>query len=77
MEEGMSVSSINSASQTAVAQQTQAVSQNARAADGDYKAPGANRATDKDADGDYKPSSAQAQSSSAVQAALTTLKATD
>jgi hypothetical protein len=70
----MAVSSINSASNAAVVQKAQAASQNARAADGDYKTKGVGRASVKDADGDYKPKSAQAQSTSVVQAALTTLK---
>ena len=49
----------------------------ARAADGDYKAPGQGHAV-KDSDGDYKPSgapaSAAATSSSAVLAAVSALK---
>ncbi len=76
----MSVSSINSAGHAAAAQaamNAQAANQNARATDGDYKTQGAGRSSVKDTDGDYKPSSPQAQSSSAVQAALTTLKAAD
>ena len=49
----------------------------ARAADGDYKVRNAHTTQTKDSDGDYRPlaSSAAAQSSSAVQAKLTTLKA--
>ena len=70
----MSVPSINSASNPAAVSKTQAPSQNARAADGDYKAKGIGRSTVKDADGDYKPASAQAQSTPAVQSALTRLK---
>jgi hypothetical protein len=49
-----------------------------RAADGDYKVPNARTSHVKDKDGDYKPitaaSSAAAQSSSAVQASLSSLK---
>ena len=49
----------------------------ARAADGDYKTRNVHTAQIKDSDGDYRPlaSSVAAQSSSAVQAALTSLKA--
>jgi hypothetical protein len=49
----------------------------ARAADGDYKTRNAQSIPTKDGDGDYKSrtSSAAAQSSSAVQTALTSLKA--
>jgi hypothetical protein len=49
----------------------------ARAADGDYKVRNAHSAQIKDSDGDYRPltSSAAAQSSSAVQVSLTSLKA--
>jgi hypothetical protein len=70
----MSVPSINSASNAAAVSKTQAPLQNARAADGDYKTKGIGRSTVKDADGDYKPASAQAQSTAAVQSALTRLK---
>jgi hypothetical protein len=75
----MPVSSVDSSGQAAAvaALKAQAAAQNARAADGDYKTKGLGRSTVKDADGDYKPSSAQAKSSAAVQAALTTLKAAD
>jgi hypothetical protein len=49
----------------------------ARAADGDYKTKNAQSMPTKDGDGDYKArtSSAAAQSSSAVQTALASLKA--
>ncbi|MFI5012351.1 MAG: hypothetical protein ACHQAY_08390 [Hyphomicrobiales bacterium] len=68
------VSPISSASATSAAHKTQAASPNARAADGDYKTKGVGRSTVKDADGDYKPTTSQAKSSSAVQAAVTGLK---
>ncbi len=70
----MSISAVGS---IPIAQtQSSVSSQNARAADGDYKAPGAGRSKVKDADGDYKPTSVSTQStsSSAVQAAVTGLK---
>lgn len=75
----MPVSSINSGGHAGAqaAQRAQAAAQNTRAADGDYKTQGASRSGVKDSDGDYKPSSPQAQSSSAVQAALTSLQAAD
>ncbi len=71
----MSVSAVGS---TPYIPQTQSPpsSQNARAADGDYKAAGPGRSKVKDSDGDYKPTAAPAQSTSsnAVQAAVTGLK---
>jgi hypothetical protein len=75
----MSVSSVNSAGHTAAQAvlNAQAANQSARSADVDYKAQGVGRSAVKDADGDYKSSSPQAQSSDAVRAALTTLKAAD
>ncbi|MFI5012762.1 MAG: hypothetical protein ACHQAY_10470 [Hyphomicrobiales bacterium] len=68
------VSAINPVSAAPAVQKAQSVSQNARAADGDYKTKGPGRSSVKDADGDYKASSAPAKSSPAVQAALTGLK---
>ncbi|WP_148210612.1 hypothetical protein [Beijerinckia indica] len=76
----MSISSIGSAVATQVAQKAPAVSQSARAADGDYLTPGAGRSTVKDNDGDYKATpvkvstSPQAAPSSSTQAALSSLK---
>ena len=74
----MSISGISSASSVPVQPQTTPpLASNAKAADGDYKTKGAGRSTVKDGDGDYKPtqSSAAATSSSAVQSAVTNLKA--
>jgi hypothetical protein len=68
------VSSVNAASAAPAVQNTPAVSQNARAPDGDYKTKGHHRSTVKDADGDYKPTTSQSTSSSAVQATLSNLK---
>jgi hypothetical protein len=70
----MSVSSITAAT-PAPATASHAATNLARAADGDYKAPNARTSHVKDADGDYKPiASPAATSSTATQAALTTLK---
>ena len=77
----MSVSGVNPYSQystqTSSLANTSGAASNARALDGDYKAPGHNTAKVKDADGDYKvlKSSAVATSSSTVQQALTILQA--
>jgi hypothetical protein len=71
----MSISSVSSASQAAALLKAQAASPSGRSADGDYKTKGVGRSTVKDADGDYRPSSPQAQSSRAVQAAVAILKA--
>jgi hypothetical protein len=70
MEKSMSVSPVSPAPVN--------VGSAATAADGDYKARNALSASAKDNDGDFKPvaaaSSAAAQSSSAVQSALPSLK---
>ena len=69
--------SINSALKPMVQQPSSVqANSNARALDGDYKAPGMGRSTTKDADGDYKAtsSSPNALSSRGVQSALSTLK---
>jgi hypothetical protein len=72
----MSVSRLDT-SQSAALQKIQAAqsSSQARSADGDYKTKGAGRSTVKDTDGDYKPASAQVRSTTAVQVALSLLKA--
>jgi hypothetical protein len=70
----MSISSINSLPPAPVVQNTQPISQGARAVDGDYTTRGAGRSTSKDSDGDYKPVTTQATASGSVQAALTSLK---
>jgi hypothetical protein len=69
--------SSSAASPAAAAVSSQGPAVPARAADGDYKARNAQSAATKDSDSDYKPrtSYAAAQSSSAVQAALSSLKA--
>ena len=71
------VSSRPAASVAAPASSSPATVATARAADGDYKTRNVHTAQIKDSDGDYRPlaSSVAAQSSSAVQAALTSLKA--
>jgi hypothetical protein len=68
----MPISSTSSVALPPAVPKTPAVSQNARAADGDYLAAGPGRSTLKDADGDYKPIATQA--SNAVQTALTGIK---
>jgi hypothetical protein len=70
----MSIAALSTASQPAYSAPTQTASPVAKAADGDYKAPGAGRV--KDANGDYKPITyaSAPQSSSAVLAALSNLK---
>ncbi len=68
----MSVSSINTAAQTAAV--SKAATTSTRASDGDYKVRSAATSQTKDADGDYKAAKpAAATSSSAVQSAVNTL----
>ena len=68
----MSVSSINTAAQTAAA--SKAATASTRAPDGDYKVRSAATSQTKDADGDYKAAKpAAATSSSGVQSAVNAL----
>ena len=70
----MSIPAAGPVAPASAAQKTADVSQDARAADGDYFTAGFGRATVKDDDGDYKSNSTQATTASAVQAALTDIK---
>ncbi len=77
----MSVSAVGSAPPPVSAPSASAVSQTARAADGDYLVKSSATSSVKDSDGDYKPSASSAvasspasMSSNATQAAVANLK---
>ena len=71
----MSISAIGAAATAVNVKSSAAPASTQRAADGDYKTPGAGRSAVKDSDGDYKPiASAATNTSSATQSAVSSLK---